>query len=114
MIAMDTHDHHGHHHPPITAHDHDEASSCRKTELRVRRSRHPDREGLYRSRALDAIVETYETKIGPHIGARIVARAWTDPASVKRLLSDASKPPRRSGTRAREARVIKYEWIKSV
>jgi nitrile hydratase len=30
--------------------------------------------------ALDAIIETYETKVGPHIGARVVAKAWSDPA----------------------------------
>ena len=30
--------------------------------------------------ALDALVETYETKVGPRNGARVVARAWTDPA----------------------------------
>ena len=40
--------------------------------------------------ALDRIVETFETKIGPHIGARIVAKAWADPTFKKRLLEDAS------------------------
>jgi nitrile hydratase subunit alpha len=39
--------------------------------------------------ALDALVETYETKIGPHVGARVVARAWADPAFKRTLLSDA-------------------------
>ena len=38
--------------------------------------------------ALDAIVETYETKIGPRNGARVVARAWVDPEYKKRLLKD--------------------------
>jgi len=47
--------------------------------------------GYVEPAALDAIVETYETKIGPHIGAQIVARAWTDPAFKAALLSDASK-----------------------
>jgi len=40
--------------------------------------------------ALDQIVETAETRIGPHIGARIVARAWADPEFKKRLLDDAT------------------------
>ena len=40
---------------------------------------------------LDAIVETYETKIGPRNGARVVARAWADPAFRERLASDATK-----------------------
>jgi nitrile hydratase len=40
--------------------------------------------------ALDAIVDTYETKIGPRNGARVVARAWVDPAYKKRLVTDAT------------------------
>ena len=40
---------------------------------------------------LDAIVETYETKIGPRNGARVVARAWADPAFRERLATDATK-----------------------
>ena len=39
--------------------------------------------------ALDALVDTYENKIGPRNGARVVARAWTDPAYKKRLLDNA-------------------------
>ncbi|MFT5438649.1 MAG: nitrile hydratase [Alphaproteobacteria bacterium] len=40
--------------------------------------------------ALDAIVEAYETRIGPHNGARVVARAWSDPQFRKALLEDAT------------------------
>src|ERR1700736_4214050 len=40
--------------------------------------------------ALDALVDTYEHKIGPRNGARVVARAWVDPAYKKRLLADAA------------------------
>ena len=40
--------------------------------------------------ALDAIVESYESKIGPRNGARVVAKAWTDPAYRSRLLTDAT------------------------
>ena len=46
--------------------------------------------GLVQPAALAAIVETYETKIGPHNGARVVARAWADPAFKARLLADAT------------------------
>ncbi len=46
--------------------------------------------GLVQPAALAAIVETYETKIGPHNGAQVVARAWTDPAFKARLLSNAT------------------------
>jgi nitrile hydratase subunit alpha len=40
--------------------------------------------------ALDRIVEAFETKIGPHVGARIVAKAWADPAFKEALLADAT------------------------
>jgi nitrile hydratase len=47
--------------------------------------------GYVEPAALDAIIEAYETRIGPHNGARVVARAWTDPAFKKALLEDASR-----------------------
>jgi len=43
--------------------------------------------GLVDPAALDAIVDTYEHKVGPRNGARVVARAWTDPAYKRRLLA---------------------------
>ena len=46
--------------------------------------------GLVDPKALDAVIDLYETKVGPHNGARIVARAWTDPAYKRRLLTDAA------------------------
>ncbi len=46
--------------------------------------------GLIDAAALDAIVDAYETKIGPRNGARVVARAWTDAAYKARLLTDAT------------------------
>lgn len=46
--------------------------------------------GLVDPRALDALVEAYEHKVGPHNGARVVARAWTDPPYRERLLADAT------------------------
>src|ERR1700704_3429356 len=45
--------------------------------------------GLVDPAALDAVVETYERKVGPRNGARVVARAWVDPAYKQRLLIDA-------------------------
>src|SRR3977135_3366362 len=42
--------------------------------------------GLVDRAALDALVDAYENKIGPRNGARVVARAWVDPAYKKRLL----------------------------
>ncbi len=46
--------------------------------------------GLLDPAAIDAIVDTYETRVGPRNGARVVAKAWTDPAYRKRLLADAT------------------------
>ncbi len=40
--------------------------------------------------AIDLIIDTYENKIGPRNGARVVARAWVDPAYKARLLDDAT------------------------
>jgi nitrile hydratase len=40
--------------------------------------------------ALDAIIDHFENKVGPHIGASVVAKAWTDPEFKARLLQDAS------------------------
>lgn len=47
--------------------------------------------GLVDAAALDALVDTYENKIGPRNGAKVVARAWVDPNYKSRLLSDATK-----------------------
>ena len=44
--------------------------------------------GLVDPAALDALIDTYEHKIGPRNGARVVARAWVDPEYKKRLLAD--------------------------
>jgi nitrile hydratase len=46
--------------------------------------------GLVDPAALDALVDTYEHKVGPRNGARVVARAWVDAEYRKRLLADAS------------------------
>jgi nitrile hydratase len=46
--------------------------------------------GLVDPAALDQIVETYEYKVGPRNGARVVAKAWTDPAYHRRLLANAT------------------------
>lgn len=46
--------------------------------------------GLVDPKALDALVDTYENKVGPRNGSRVVARAWVDPAFKARLLEDAA------------------------
>ncbi len=77
-------------------HDHEEhaphGSELSETQLRVRALETILTEkGYVDPAALDAIIEAHETKIGPHNGARVVARAGTDPAFKAALLADASK-----------------------
>jgi nitrile hydratase len=80
---MSTHDH---------DHDHHEGSELGEMQLRVRALETILTEkGYVDPKALDLIIEAYETKIGPHNGAKVVARAWTDPEFKRRLLEDGSK-----------------------
>ena len=73
-------------------HDHDGASHLSEVELRVRALESLLVEkGYVEPRALDAIVETYERKVGPRNGAHVVAKAWSDPAYRRWLLEDASE-----------------------
>jgi nitrile hydratase len=46
--------------------------------------------GYVKPEALDALIDTYEKRVGPRNGARVVARAWVDPEYKKRLLTDAT------------------------
>jgi nitrile hydratase len=46
--------------------------------------------GMVDRAAVDAVVDAYETKVGPRNGARVVARAWVDPAYKQRLLADGT------------------------
>jgi nitrile hydratase len=73
-------------------HDHDhEHSELDGRELRVRALQTVlTQKGYIDPAALDVIVETYETRIGPRNGARVVARSWTDPAFRDWLQRDAS------------------------
>jgi len=47
--------------------------------------------GLIDSSAVDAMIDLYENKLGPRNGARVVAKAWSDPSYKSRLLKDGSK-----------------------
>jgi nitrile hydratase subunit alpha len=77
----------------MAAHDHDhDHSELSETQLRVRALETVLTEkGYVEPAALDAIVEAYETRIGPRNGAAVVAKAWCDPAFKQALLADASK-----------------------
>src|SRR5882672_2155416 len=74
-VGMSEHHHHDH--------DHSELS---ETELRVRALETVLTEkGYIDPAALDLLIETYETRVGPRNGARVVARAWSDGAYRARL-----------------------------
>jgi nitrile hydratase len=77
-VSDQRHHHHGQHPPEETA-------------LRVKALESLLVEkGLVDPAALDAIIETYEHKVGPRNGARVVARAWVDAGYRARLLADAT------------------------
>ncbi|MDQ1077663.1 nitrile hydratase subunit alpha [Pseudoroseomonas cervicalis] len=84
--------HHPHDHGHAHHHDHDHgASELSPMELRVRALESLLVEKGYADpAALDALIETYETRIGPRNGARVVARAWSDPQFLAALRQDAS------------------------
>jgi nitrile hydratase subunit alpha len=79
-------------------HDHDHGSELSEMQLRVRALETVLTEKGYIDPAtLDAIVETYETRVGPHRGARVVAKAWANPDFRQALLADATAAIRGSG-----------------
>ena len=72
-------------------HDHDHQAVPSDLTLRVKALESLLVEkGLVDPAALDALIDTYEHKVGPRNGARVVARAWVDPAYKQRLLTDAT------------------------
>ena len=82
---------HEHEHEHAHAHDHERQDIPADVALRVMSLESLLIEkGIVDKSALDALVDTYEHKIGPRNGARVVARAWSDPSYKDRLLRDAT------------------------
>ncbi|OYV00971.1 MAG: nitrile hydratase subunit alpha [Burkholderiales bacterium PBB5] len=80
---------HGHEHDH--GHDHDEHSHLDPMTLRVRALETVlAAKGYIDPAALDVLIDTYQTRIGPRNGARVVAKAWADPAYRDWLLRDAT------------------------
>ncbi len=73
----------------MASHDHTEPPSDIALRVKALESLLLDK-GLVEAETLDAIVDLYEHNTGPQNGARVVARAWTDPEYKARLLSDAT------------------------
>ena len=81
-------DHHHHH-----DHDHDHHHDNRYSDMEARVKALETvltEKGLVDPQAIDAIVETYETRVGPRNGARVVAKAWTEPEFADWLKRDAT------------------------
>lgn len=84
---MSGHHHHDHDHD----HDHHHDNRYSDMEARVKALETVlTAKGLIDPKTIDAIVETYETKVGPRNGARVVAKAWSDPAFAEWLRKDAT------------------------
>ena len=94
MTHHDDHDHdddHDHAHGQDHHHHHDHDNELDPMAARVRALETIlTRKGLIDPAAVDAIVETYETKVGPRNGAHVVAKAWSDPAFADWLRRDAT------------------------
>lgn len=88
MTSEKEHNHnHSHHHKHEDAHSHLPSDP----ELRVKAIETLLLEkGLIDSETLDELIDTYENKIGPQNGAKVVAKAWVDESYKKRLLEDAT------------------------
>lgn len=89
-------------------HDHsDDPSELGEMELHVRALRTVlEQKGYIDPAALDVLIDTYETKIGPRNGARVVAKAWMDDAYRKWLLTDATAAISSLGYQGRQGEMI--------
>jgi nitrile hydratase subunit alpha len=90
--ANDRNDRPGRPDPSLHAHEHEhDHSSFSEMELRVRALESVlTQKGYVDPAALDALIDTYQSRIGPRNGARVVARAWMDPAFLDWLRRDAT------------------------
>jgi len=77
---------HDHHHN----HEHTEPPSDLELRVKALESLLVEK-GLVKTETLNAIIETYEDKVGPRNGAHVVAKAWTDPGFKQALIKDATE-----------------------
>jgi nitrile hydratase len=82
--------HHDHAHDPDHPGEHDAPLSGPALRVKALESLLVEK-GLVDPVALDQLIDRYETKVGPRNGARVVARAWSDPAYKRRLLESTSE-----------------------
>jgi nitrile hydratase len=99
-----TESHHAHDHDDLPG-EHDAPLSGPALTVKALESLLVDK-GLVDPQALDALIDTYETRVGPRNGARVVARAWVDPAYRKRLLENGGAAIAELGYRGRQGEDI--------
>ncbi len=90
MSGHDEHDHDHHDDERDHDHDHDEHSDI-PPDVALRAKALQSllvEKGLIQQENIDRIIEAFEHRVGPHLGAKLVARAWVDPAFRQRLLTD--------------------------
>jgi nitrile hydratase len=84
-------------------HEHDDHSELGELEVRVRALESIlAAKGYVDPAALDVLIDTYQTRVGPRNGARVVARAWVDPQFRAWLLEDATAAIGSLGYRGRQ------------
>lgn len=94
--------------PGTMSHDHDHTDPPSDLELRVKALESLLVEkGLVNPDTLDAIIDTYEHKVGPRNGAHVVARAWTNPDYKESLLHDATQAVAALGYAGRQGEHLK-------
>ena len=96
---------HGHSHGHGHVHDHEDAHSLLPSdpELRVKAIESLLlSKGLVDAKTLDELIDTYENKIGPQNGAKVVAKAWIDNDYKKRLIADATSAIRELSYQGRQ------------
>ena len=98
------HSHHDHDHDHDHEHEHEHGAELSEIQLRVRALENILTEkGYVDPAALDSIIETYETKVGPHIGAQVVARACPILSFARRCSRTPARPSRNSACSRRSA-----------
>jgi nitrile hydratase subunit alpha len=88
----------------------DQSSEIGEMELRVRALETVLTEkGYVDPKALDFIIDAYETRIGPHIGASVIAKAWVDPDFKRALIADATPAVRAFAAGVRANHLVALE-----
>lgn len=100
---MSGHDHHHH------DHEHDNHFTPIEARVRALESLMVEK-GYVDPAALDVIIDTYETKVGPRNGARVVAKAWSDQAYAERLKRDATAAIAELGYSGRQGEHMVAVW----